>query len=349
MDSLKKKILKTALYTSPLIAILCVAPVIIVQPIPWTIVQLGIVMLTLATMCIWLINFGLLNLDKKYFRGSGITKFRYLLSYLLVLGFVVLLKYLIGMKIRPDLDLLKFSYVDPAWVMVLSINTIVLIIQNLIIVKEKKSIIELENSRLKLRNAEAVNQKLKQQIHPHFLFNSLNILKTLTKKEPRTATRYVVRLSGFLRVALLSGNVNTVKLSEELDLCVDYLEMQKIRFRSALEYNIDVPEDVRKSGFVPPFSIQLLLENAIKHNAKSRESPLSVRIQYKEGWIEICNNRQKRNGSVSSTGMGLENLAERYQILSGDDIVIKSSDNHFLVRIKVMEYNRPSKYLAKEL
>src|SRR5699024_7421447 len=241
MNSINKKLIKTALYTSPLIAIICLAPVAIAKPPSVSTEE--IFAATIVILCIWFINFGVYYLIKKYSPGKRVTQLRYLLSYLLVFGVTFLIKYLINFPDYPDFELIELPnqlYTDPGWALFFAVNTIILIIQNLHIAREKKAIIELENARLKLRNAEAMYQKLKQQIHPHFLFNSLNTLKTLTKKEPRTATDYVIQLSGFLRSSLSSTTVNTVKLSEELDLCIGYLEMQKIRFRSRLEYNFNI-------------------------------------------------------------------------------------------------------------
>lgn len=345
MNSINKKLLKTALYTSPLIAIICLAPVTIAKPSLTTPAE--ILAATIVVLCIWFINFGVYYL---YGSGKRVVQLRYLLSYLLVFGVMFFIKYLVNFPDYPDFALIELPnqlYTDPGWALFFSINTIILIIQNLHIIREKKAVIELENARLKLCNAEAMNQKLKQQIRPHFLFNSLNTLKTLTKKEPRTATDYVVQLSGFLRSSLSSTNVNTVKLGEELDLCMGYLEMQKIRFQSSLEYNFSIPAEVRKSGFVPPFSIQLLLENAIKHNSMSRETPLYIQVMYEEEWINVRNNKQERNMSEPSSGMGLDNLAERYQILSGDEIVIEPDEDQFSVSIKVLN-QEPSIYLQEE-
>src|SRR5699024_8457652 len=118
------------------------------------------------------------------------------------------------------------------------------------------------------------------------------------------------------------------------------LEMQKIRFRSRLEYNFNIPGEVQATGFVPPFSIQLLLENAIKHNAMSRKSPLYIQVLYQEGWIYVRNNKQEKSMSTPSSGMGLDNLAERYQILSGDEIVIEPGEDQFSVSIKVLNQER---------
>jgi LytS/YehU family sensor histidine kinase len=219
--------------------------------------------------------------------------------------------------------------------MVVSINTIVIIIQGLVLLLEKKTLIESENTQLRIKNIEAANQKLKQQLQPHFLFNSLNILKTLIKKQPDDAEAYLKRLSDFLRASVSFDNANTVKFEEELKLCMDYLEMQKIRFGDAILFEINFPDEV-KTGFVPIFSIQLLLENAIKHNAFTIESPLCIRLIYQERWITVSNNIQHKITTESSAGMGLSNLSERYKIISGDEINIQSSDTYFSVSIKVL-------------
>ncbi|MFH0896030.1 MAG: sensor histidine kinase [Bacteroidota bacterium] len=215
------------------------------------------------------------------------------------------------------------------------INTIVLIIQEIVLLKNKKTSVELENAQLKIKNTEAYYQQLKQQIHPHFLFNSLNILKTLIKKNPELAESYLVKLSDFLRVSISSGNTNTVRLEEEIKLCVDFLEMQKIRFGDSLNYSIYIPE-IMHIGFVPVFSIQILIENAIKHNSLTTESPLQIDICYQNGALTVCNNLQNKLTSDTSTGMGLANLSERYKILSGNDIVIQKTNHKFCVEIKIL-------------
>ena len=172
---------------------------------------------------------------------------------------------------------------------VISINTVVLIIQELFLLNEKKKRIESENAQLRIRNIEAANLKLKQQLKPHFLFNSLNVLKTLIKKQPENAEIYLKRLSDFLRASVSSGDINTVTLKEELKLSLDYLEMQKIRFGEAIHFQVNIPDEV-KTGILPVFSIQLLLENAIKHNAFTTELPLNIKLFYNNGRITVSNN-----------------------------------------------------------
>src|SRR5699024_2149692 len=142
---------------------------------------------------------------------------------------------------------------------------------------------------------------------------------------------------GFLRSGLSATNMNTVKLSEELDLSSAYLEMQKIRFQSSMAYDFHIPEKVRQVGYVPPFSIQLLLENAIKHNVMSQEKPLYIQVSCEDGWINVRNNRHKKEMTKPSNGIGLDNLAKRYQILTGDDVIIKPTEDTFSVSIKILD------------
>jgi len=218
-----------------------------------------------------------------------------------------------------------------------SVNSMVLIIQDLVLLIEKKAKIENENVRLKIKNVEAANQKLKQQLQPHFLFNSLNVLKTLIKKQPDNAEIYVKRLSDFLRASVLYDNVNTVQFEEELKLSLDYIEMQKIRFGHSIYFEASISDEA-KVGLLPVFSVQMLLENAIKHNAFTPESPLHITLTCDNGWLTVSNNIQHKEAVESSSGMGLINLSERYKIISGEDIVIKQDDSTFSVSIKILSH-----------
>jgi LytS/YehU family sensor histidine kinase len=205
------------------------------------------------------------------------------------------------------------------------------------LLREKKAIIESENAQLKIKNIEATYNQLKQQIHPHFLFNSLNTLKTLIRKHPKEAEVYLKKLSDFLRASITLSNENLSKLSDELKFCNDYLELQKGRFGEALQYSIEIPEEVR-SGYVPVFSVQHLLENAIKHNALTIENPLLIEVKYDNNRIIVLNNVQGKDHTEDTTGKGLANLAERYRILSGDEIIFKSDDNLFSVSLKILSH-----------
>jgi sensor histidine kinase YesM len=202
--------------------------------------------------------------------------------------------------------------------------------------ENKQTIIEQEITQLMAKNMEAENQQLKQQIHPHFLFNSLCTLKILIENNNKIAKDYIMHLSDFLRVSISSNIENVVTIKDEIKFCIDYLEMQKIRFEDALQYNINIPGDIQNSGNIPIFSIQQLLENSIKHNTFSSKKPLNINIFHENDRIFINNNIQKKFKQETSTGIGLKNISERYRILSGDEVIINNDDKIFSVSIKIL-------------
>ena len=218
--------------------------------------------------------------------------------------------------------------------------TVVYFLHNFIILQDLKVKVDLENSELRTRNAETANQLLRQQIQPHFLFNALNVLKSLIRKYPDTAEEYLISLSDFLRASVNQNKKALVSLDEELKTCKDYMEMQKIRFGEALRYIVDIPENVK--GYLPVFSLQPLLENAIKHNELTNSSPLEIRICHSGDWIEVKNNLKPKRSISESTGNGLSNLAERYKLLTGDQIHIEECDQYFSVKIKLLSKENPT-------
>lgn len=223
------------------------------------------------------------------------------------------------------------------FILVMLINALFIVMQKYIILQNDKANTDLEISRLKTVNAEAANQLLRQQIHPHFLFNALNTLKSLYKREPKTAEEYLVHLSDFLRASISTNNIKVIRLKDELKLCQDYLNMQKIRFGNALVYSIDISDGKLENGFVPSFSIQPLLENAIKHNELTGESPLFITIKQEKEWIKVTNNLNLKTSNENSTGSGLANLSERYRLLSDSDLIIEEEEHTFSVSIKILE------------
>jgi two-component system, LytTR family, sensor kinase len=230
---------------------------------------------------------------------------------------------------------------------ILSSNTIIILLQDYIILSHFKVQADLENSQLKTARAEAANQLLRQQIHPHFLFNALNTLKSLYKINPAAAEEYLVRLSDFLRASVSNNNLKTTRLRDEIKLCVDYLEMQKIRFGNALAYSISISDEKLDNGYVPSFAIQTLLENAIKHNELTNESPLSITVKSTDDRISVINNLRYKATSEASTGSGLTNLSERYRIISKDELHIEKDNDLFSVSIKILE-NADSNHRGRE-
>jgi hypothetical protein len=215
-------------------------------------------------------------------------------------------------------------------------NTIVIIVHSFVILRFEKTNTDLENSRLRAASLESANLLLRQQIHPHFLFNALSALKSLYKTDVHAGEVYLSHLVNFLRASLTEPQARVSPLSEEIRLCNDFLEMQKIRFENALVCTIDIPEAVLVRGFVPSFALQSLIENAIKHNEVTEASPLVIKVFYRDGRIITENNLQERSYLDAPSGRGLVNLIERYKILSGEEVIILQDNKKFSVSIKVL-------------
>ncbi|KUJ62745.1 hypothetical protein AR687_04930 [Flavobacteriaceae bacterium CRH] len=215
------------------------------------------------------------------------------------------------------------------------ISILVLLLQDFAILRLAKTQAEIENSRLQLRTAQAENLLLKQQIHPHFLFNSLNTLKALYKKDLALGEHYLIQLAGFLRAAVTLNDSMVTTLEEELDFCQNYLEMQKMRFAEALEWDIKInnPEILKFS--IPTFSLQPLAENAIKHNRFTKQHPLRITIEQKGSYISVSNTMNLKEPNETSLKSGLANLAERCLIWSGNEIIINNDGTTFSVSFKI--------------
>ena len=340
------RLFKVAIYTSPLIGILAITPIFIHRAVDISIFPKAVLIITLATLTVWWLNIFLFYIAENLKTYKYTRILRYISSYLLSVILIIAAMRILRLCFYSQLDIPAINFKHTPFapsVLGLSINTVVLIILDLILLRGKQASVEIENARLKLKNTEALNQQLKQQIQPHFLFNSLNTLKSLINNSPEAAEDYLIKLSDFLRISISAGKDNVVKVEDEMKLCLDYLDMQKIRYNGALQYKIDIPAEHQESGYIPIFSLQLLAENAIKHNALTNETPLQIEIRYEAGRIIVRNNIRQKILSEPSPGMGLINLAERYNILSGDEIIIRNSEDQFSVSIKILT-NENSNY-----
>ena len=236
-------------------------------------------------------------------------------------------------------ELLNKKLIATQFMAFVILNVLIIVLQNQVLLQHSKAQSELENMQLKAAISEASNLLLRQQIHPHFLFNSLNILKSLYKKDTGKGEFYLTKLANFLRASVSNHTSKISLVDTELNLCMDYMEMQQVRFGQAIEYTVDVSDHAR-NYWMPFFAVQVLLENAIKHNMLTEDSPLKIRISDHGNFLTIQNNLQIRANKEVSTGFGLANLSERYQLLSGDDIDIKQTAKTFSVTIKL--YNNES-------
>ena len=178
-------------------------------------------------------------------------------------------------------------------------------------------------------------ESLRNQINPHFLFNSLNVLSELVYDDQDLAVKFIRQLSDLFRYVLDSRDRELVPLSEELDFTGSYIFLLKIRFENKLNIKTDV--EVQANDYLIPMTLQLLIENAVKHNEVSAEFPLSVSIRKKNEFIEVENNLQPKDVGENSKKTGLKNLMQQYAFFSDHPIEILSSGNTFLVRVPILK------------
>lgn len=201
-----------------------------------------------------------------------------------------------------------------------------------LLLEKQKNVLEIEQ--LKKEKLEAQLASLKQQISPHFLFNSLSTLRTIV--EDAGSKKFINKLANVYRYLLNLNENDLVSLQEELEFTDSYLYILKERFEEALQLENNVPKDIVHKK-IPPLVLQLLIENAIKHNVASIKNPLKITIAlHDENNIIISNNMQSKITNEVSTGKGLDNIRFRYQILSDQNIVIESNEKNFTVIIPIL-------------
>lgn len=199
-----------------------------------------------------------------------------------------------------------------------------------------KQDIRLENEKLKRENLLTQYESLKNQVSPHFLFNSLTALKELISQDTVNAQYYINHLSQVLRYTLQSNQSQTRTLKEEVEVADSYIFLLKVRYGNNLLIDRQIDEKYNNHR-LPPLAIQTLLENAIKHNEISKRHPLTITIKTKRDGTLIINNMiRERNSPEFSSGVGLSNLAKQYMFLSGKEILISRINNEFLVEMPLL-------------
>ncbi|WP_028889290.1 2TM domain-containing protein [Tenacibaculum ovolyticum] len=182
-------------------------------------------------------------------------------------------------------------------------------------------------------------ETLKNQIDPHFLFNSLNVLTSLIGENPNQAERFTTKLSKIYRYVLEQRNKELVPLEEELKFARAYMELLQMRFEDAIQFNI--PLEVSNSELkIVPLSLQLLLENAVKHNVVSSSKPLEINIFEKEGFLKIKNNINPKETLGKSTKVGLRNIADRYGLITNKSVEITNNNKIFTVSLPLLTKTR---------
>jgi LytS/YehU family sensor histidine kinase len=196
--------------------------------------------------------------------------------------------------------------------------------------------IRLSNASLLKINAETRFEVLKNQVNPHFLFNSLNTINSLIVTDQQAAVNFVNNMSDVYRYVLKSHEVNSIQLQEELRFIAAYTNLLKGRYGDKMHIAVHVPNHFLQHR-VPPMALQILIENAVKHNIASHSKPLHIRIFADSmAGLVVENNLQKRTDPEPSTGVGLQNLNQRCKYLSNHYLAIQQTQNSFTVTIPLI-------------
>ena len=191
--------------------------------------------------------------------------------------------------------------------------------------------------RMEIAKMQAELEALKVQIDPHFIFNSLNTLSYLITSKPKTAKFYNETLAKVYRYILLNKDKDFVFLKDELEFIGNYFYLIKIRFEEAVNMIVEIPEANGEKFLITPVSLQMLIENAIKHNYFSNRNPLIIRINIQSYFVAVRNRIKKKDFQTTSPGIGLKNLKERYRHIMKKNIIIHRDNEEFLVKVPILK------------
>lgn len=311
------------------------------QTYPLTLAFLSWAASLIVTICDWLIiRRILIFLRKKYPDFSDDVK-RIVFFLLANITTVLIVDYVIGNSIEYVYRLFgenanyytQFRVLLP--VILLTIMIMAIYEAMYYYIRLKKSIRDEEQSKQVIIQAQL--DALRNQAQPHFFFNTLNTLRDIIDQNSKEdAKEFVDKLSDMYRFLLEAGNANLISLRDELKFSKAYIHIQSERFGDNLKLNWNIPEDALGIMIVP-MSLQLLLENAIKHNIISKAKPLTVDINISDDYIVITNKIQAKSTQLPSTKVGLKNIEKRYTLITKKSIKIVNDGNEFSVSLPILK------------
>lgn len=194
---------------------------------------------------------------------------------------------------------------------------------------------EVKKQKIIAGTASARFDALKNQLDPHFLFNSLNVLTSLIEEDPNQAQKFTTSLSKVYRYVLEQKNKDLVTVDEELNFARTYVRLLKMRFEDSIIFDIPDKSSMPEARIVP-LSLQLLLENAVKHNVVTASRPLHIKVSEEGGMLVVSNNLQEKQVVKKSSGVGLQNIKQRYEILTDREVNIAKTTSNFSVAIPML-------------
>jgi two-component system, LytTR family, sensor kinase len=215
------------------------------------------------------------------------------------------------------------------------INLFLACLNAIVFFMEKLKKTQLEAERLKQLTTEAQFVALRAQINPHFLFNCFNVLSSLVYRDPDTSFKFISQLSNVYRYLLYNQDNKVVPLNEELAFLQSYFYLLTMRFGENVVIDNQIGE--KTDHVVPPGVLQMLIENAIKHNVVSRKNPLTIRLAIEGNYIAVSNNILEKEVKEESSKVGLKNITDRYSLLSDEKVKITKTESVFLVQLPILK------------
>lgn len=326
---MKKKLLQNALISTPILAFYVISPLYIFKVFVFPDFLERVLALCINIFFVWLINI-YLSLHYRHYAGWK----RVMMSYGTTLFFTAIF-ISIPLLFKSETPFQESSqFILYPLITLIGFNAIILLLCNSILIADRKASADIEIQSLKFQNSEAQKRILQQQLHPHFLFNALSVLKSLIRENPREAGSYAVKLSDFLRYSVKAPTQITVPLREELEFTTGYIELQKARFENSFSCNIDIPLNAHELK-IPVYALQTLVENAFKHNYFTEKNPMHIDISYHDQMLRVSNNKVSLKITERS-GTGLLNLNERHRIITGNEIIVEDCELTFSVTLQLL-------------
>jgi sensor histidine kinase YesM len=283
-----------------------------------------------------------INLDKKYPWENSPAKrlvYQLLSNGIYAIGIIIFIRFLAFQFEHFFLNKNLIIFRDEVTILLLAIGLTLLIIfiefGIYILNRYRYSLAELE--RFKKENVEFNLEMLKNQVNPHFLFNSLNTLSSLIFQDQESAASFVRQLARVYRYVLENKETKLVMLKNELEILESYIYLQNIRYGENISFNVSVDEE-KRNWQIAPLTLQMLIENAIKHNVVSRGKPLFIDI-YTDPYnnIVVKNTLQKKKMQTYSSGIGLKNIRSRYAFLIDRKLRVLEGNEYFTVKVPLIE------------
>lgn len=249
--------------------------------------------------------------------------------------------YLFGMK---EMWLqTPFPHPDLIYPLIL-LSLLIFLIDRFIYFADQLKNAELYASHLEQVAVQSKYEALKNQVDPHFFFNSLSVLSSIVHTDPDLSAQYIYNLSKLYRYSLESGKPDVVSLKEELESLDSYIFLITIRYPENLGFRIRLDRSKGEKTGIHHSSLQLLVENAIKHNIFRDEEPLIIEVFEEDGYIVVRNQLRKRKQLTPSTGIGLENIRRRYELHDNKRILVEDKDGYFTVKLPKIEIKTDEDY-----